>query len=241
MTASGRIWRVCGLAVVAGLHAAGGWALVPAMDAPARGNDDAPVLEAVLIDEPAPPAPEPEPPLATPEPPPEPEPQPPPPPEPPPPLPDPPPEPTPAITPDPEPPPPAPVSTPTPPKPKPPRLKPRPAPTPASAPTPAAAPAEPPPAPKVEEPRRDPAVISCRVPAYPSESRRLSETGTVTLSLLVGPDGDVLDKRVDASSGHERLDAAALEALAKCRFKPGGRDGRAEPGWAKLRYVWKLN
>jgi len=236
MTESGRIWRVGGLAVIVGLHAAGGWALVPAMDAPARGNDDAPVLEAVLIDEPV--SPEPEPPVVTPEPSPAeppspepiPEPQPPPPP-------DPPPEPTPAITPEPEPPPPAPVSTPAPPKPKPPRPKPRPAPAPVSA----SAPTDPPPAPKVEDTRRDPAVISCRVPAYPSESRRLGETGTVALSLLVGTDGDVLDKRIDASSGHERLDAAALEALAKCRFKPGGRDGRAESTWAKLRYVWKLN
>jgi len=236
MAASGRMWKVCGLAVVAGLHAVGGWALTPDASAPARGDDDAPVLEAALIDErPAPP--EPEPPPAIPEPPPpepappevEPEPEPPkvehPLPEP---LP-PPPESTSSIAPE-------PPSASAPPKPKPARPKPKPRPTS----TPAATPA-PPPTPKAEEPRRDPAVISCRVPAYPSDSRRLGETGTVTLSLLVGPDGDVLDKRIDTSSGHERLDAAALEALAKCRFKPGGRDGRAEESWAKLRYVWKLN
>lgn len=88
---------------------------------------------------------------------------------------------------------------------------------------------------------RQPAVITCRIPAYPPESRRAREIGTVQLQLLIDVEGEVIDKRVETSSGFARLDEAALSALAKCKFQPGSVDGRSEPTWARLRYRWTLD
>lgn len=88
---------------------------------------------------------------------------------------------------------------------------------------------------------RQPAVITCRIPAYPPESRRAREIGTVQLQLLIDVEGEVIDKRVETSSGFARLDEAALTALAKCKFQPGSVDGRSEPTWARLRYRWTLD
>lgn len=89
-------------------------------------------------------------------------------------------------------------------------------------------------------PVREPAAISCRTPAYPSEARRRRETGTVLLGLLVDVDGTVTDRRIEQSSGFGLLDEAALTALSRCKFTPGTVDGRAQAAWARLRYVWKL-
>ena len=85
------------------------------------------------------------------------------------------------------------------------------------------------------------ASASCRPPQYPSMSRRNGETGAVVLRFLIDTDGAVLESKVEASSGFERLDEAALRGLALCHFKPGTVDGRPERSWARMRYVWKLN
>lgn len=96
----------------------------------------------------------------------------------------------------------------------------------------------------VREPLRVAAVIdparSCRQPEYPVASKRMEESGTVVLQFLIGTDGTVVESRVESSSGHVRLDQAALEALSRCRFKAGTVDGVPEQSWARLRYVWKL-
>ena len=89
-------------------------------------------------------------------------------------------------------------------------------------------------------PTRQPAVISCRTPSYPPSSRQAGETGTVLLQLLIDLDGKVIDRRVERSSGFLRLDEAALAGLASCTFQPAASDGRSQPTWARLRYVWKL-
>jgi protein TonB len=105
----------------------------------------------------------------------------------------------------------------------------------------------PPPAP-APQPKHDPvhvapvaAASACQKPEYPSISRRLEETGTVVLSFLIDVDGKVLDSKVAQSSGHNRLDEAARQALALCSFKPGTVDGKPEQAWAQIRYTWTLN
>jgi periplasmic protein TonB len=84
------------------------------------------------------------------------------------------------------------------------------------------------------------AAKNCRTPEYPAASRRQEEVGTVVLRFLIDVDGHVLENKVESSSGHPRLDKAALEGLGQCRFKPGTVDGKPEQSWAKLQYVWKL-
>jgi len=64
-------------------------------------------------------------------------------------------------------------------------------------------------------------------PRYPVESRRRKEQGTVYLSLLLATDGTVSEIGVARSSGFERLDKAALEAVRKWRWSPTIRGGAA--------------
>ena len=121
-----------------------------------------------------------------------------------------------------------------------------------AAPQPVAPPAPPPPAPAPPAPPppppappvRTPAVInaaqSCEKPVYPSASRRAEEEGTVVLRFLIDVDGRVIESKVEASSGYNRLDDAAKNAMAKCQFKPATVDGKPEQSWASIKYTWRL-
>ena len=81
---------------------------------------------------------------------------------------------------------------------------------------------------------------TCAKPDYPSASRRLEEEGTVTLKFLIGIDGRVMQAEVEKTSGFQRLDEAARNALSKCQFKPGTVDGKPEQSWASIKYTWRL-
>ena len=78
-------------------------------------------------------------------------------------------------------------------------------------------------------------------PQYPPMSKRLGETGTVMLKVLVGADGAAKDVLIHKSSGFERLDVAALEAVRKWRFVPGTRLGVPEDMWFNVPVKWVLN
>lgn len=106
-------------------------------------------------------------------------------------------------------------------------------------PTPAPAP-PPPPAPMVRVAPVINAALNCQKPEYPSASRRAEEEGTVQLRFLVGVDGLVTQSQIEKSSGYPRLDEAARAGLSKCQFKPGTVDGKPEPGWASMKYTWRL-
>ena len=88
-----------------------------------------------------------------------------------------------------------------------------------------------------------PAVVdfnTCAKPEYPRNSQRNEETGTVTLSFLIGLDGRVVDSKIEKSSGFKDLDKTARSALSLCKFKPGTIDGKPQQSWTKVQYVWKL-
>ncbi|HKQ83586.1 MAG TPA: energy transducer TonB [Steroidobacteraceae bacterium] len=57
-------------------------------------------------------------------------------------------------------------------------------------------------------------------PRYPALSRRLKEQGVVVLKVLVDERGAAQQIEVADSSGHERLDQAAVEAVAAATFRP---------------------
>jgi periplasmic protein TonB len=57
-------------------------------------------------------------------------------------------------------------------------------------------------------------------PVYPQESRRRRERGTVLLRVLVDPAGRPAQVQVERSSGFERLDLAAREAVERALFRP---------------------
>jgi protein TonB len=145
-------------------------------------------------------------------------------------------------------------SLPPPPAPKPPPPAPPPPPTAPVVTTPSPAAIQLPAAPAVAAPVAPPAPAAlavrtsaviqagatCAKPDYPSASRRLEEEGTVTLKFLIGVDGRVMQAEVEKTSGFQRLDEAARNALSKCQFKPGTVDGKPEQSWASIKYTWRL-
>ncbi|MBY0574477.1 MAG: TonB family protein, partial [Undibacterium sp.] len=51
---------------------------------------------------------------------------------------------------------------------------------------------------------------ACEKPDYPANSARIGEEGTVSLAMLIGADGRVLESRIEKSSGSRALDKAAV-------------------------------
>lgn len=64
-------------------------------------------------------------------------------------------------------------------------------------------------------------------PVYPRASQRRGEHGRVVLRVLISPEGRVAHASVHQSSGHERLDGAALDAIRAARFRPYTENGIA--------------
>lgn len=105
--------------------------------------------------------------------------------------------------------------------------------TPAPAPAPVTAPA--PPAPQVTAAPAGPVALPASalryvtVPrlVYPAASRRLGETGTALVRVVVDVNGLPREVTLHQSSGHPRLDEAALDAMRGARFQPYRVDGKA--------------
>lgn len=96
----------------------------------------------------------------------------------------------------------------------------------AASPPPAAAPPA-----RIEWPSAQAAYLNNPPPAYPALSRRLGEQGRVVLRVRIEVDGTASAAEVRTSSGYERLDRAALEAVLRWRYVPGKRNGVPEAMW----------
>jgi len=66
-------------------------------------------------------------------------------------------------------------------------------------------------------------------PVYPKESQRRREYGTVLLRVLVDALGKPAQIQIERSSGYERLDTAARQAVEKFVFRPYEVNGVAQP------------
>jgi protein TonB len=106
-----------------------------------------------------------------------------------------------------------------------------PATSPASSPSSAAAPAAPIAAaaasPGPLTPPSHPAYLNNPKPVYPKASLDLGEEGRVLLDVQVSASGAVDQVSVRTSSGHARLDQAAVRAVRQWKFIPGRRGGEA--------------
>jgi periplasmic protein TonB len=96
-----------------------------------------------------------------------------------------------------------------------------------------ATPLAPPPAPRVIPASAVQFVVPPQ-PEYPRLSRRNRETGVVIVRVLVDSDGLPRTLQVEKSSGFERLDAAAVQALQRARFRPHTENGQPVEGWARV-------
>lgn len=83
--------------------------------------------------------------------------------------------------------------------------------------------AQPPPA--TDPGDRGPELLVRTRPAYPRAAVRMGQEGAVHLRIHVAADGSVADVELVSSSGHRRLDGAALEAVRSWTFSPAVRGG----------------
>lgn len=81
---------------------------------------------------------------------------------------------------------------------------------------------------------------TCKKPEWPRRALRNGITGTVTLSFLIDPDGQVADSMVRKSSGDVSLDEAARRGISRCHFKPATEGGQPVREWMQMQYVWTL-
>ncbi|MFD2367753.1 TonB family protein [Pseudoduganella sp. GCM10020061] len=91
---------------------------------------------------------------------------------------------------------------------------------------------------RIEKPQLN--FASCAKPRYPAESLARKSEGTVKMIFNVTAEGTVEDGQIHTSSGDALLDAAALNALRKCTFKPGTLNGIPIALQAQIQYVWTL-
>lgn len=82
---------------------------------------------------------------------------------------------------------------------------------------------------------------SCPKPPYPKASLRNEETGATTITVHLAPTGDVNAAATLRSSGFPNLDAAAVQALRNCMFKPAIVNGVQVESSLNMQYVWTLN
>lgn len=68
-------------------------------------------------------------------------------------------------------------------------------------------------------------IITSYPPRYPAKLVRDRVGGVVVVRLLVGADGALLRSTIEKSSGNAILDASALEATKRWKFKPAVRGG----------------
>jgi periplasmic protein TonB len=80
----------------------------------------------------------------------------------------------------------------------------------------------------------------CAPPEYPRASLSNEEKGVVSVGVLVGVDGKVVETKVEKSSGYRGLDRAATTAFGKCKFKAATKDGKADQQWASIIFEFKL-
>src|ERR1700757_3235872 len=78
---------------------------------------------------------------------------------------------------------------------------------------------------------------------YPDASRRLGEEGLTVVDICVGPDGKLTEPpKVGKTSGHERLDQAAVKVatLGSGRFNPATEEGKPITKCTQLPIRFKL-
>ena len=112
----------------------------------------------------------------------------------------------------------------------------------------------PPPGPVVAAapaPAAKPAVIdfsTCEKPTYPPAAARAEAKGTTRIRFSIDASGhvDPTKTTIERSSGGSRenklLDRTAVEAMSKCRFKPGtDAEGKPVGAFSVVDYVWSLD
>jgi protein TonB len=99
----------------------------------------------------------------------------------------------------------------------------------------------PPPPPVITQPNYEASYLANPAPRYPSMSKRLNETGSVLLRVLVKADGKAADVKLKKSSGFSRLDDAAMSAVRDWRFLPAKSNGKPIDYWYDVPINFRLD
>ncbi|MGB4812745.1 MAG: energy transducer TonB [Methylophilaceae bacterium] len=95
--------------------------------------------------------------------------------------------------------------------------------------------------PVVEPPRFGAAYLNNPAPDYPNMARRLGQQGRVLLKVLVAENGTAETVALATSSGFEKLDQAAIEAVKKWSFIPAKRSNQAISAYVLVPVKFSLN
>jgi periplasmic protein TonB len=79
-------------------------------------------------------------------------------------------------------------------------------------------------------------------PHYPEAAVKARHEGTVVLMLLISPQREILERKVETSSGWPELDQAALDASEHWAggFNPGTKNGQPVAGYARVPITFGL-
>ena len=78
-------------------------------------------------------------------------------------------------------------------------------------------------------------------PVYPVDVMKEGVNGQVVLVFDVAADGSVIRGKVERSSGDARLDASALSAANKWKFRPAVRDGKPVPSQVRVPVKFEMD
>ncbi|MDO9051389.1 MAG: energy transducer TonB [Methylotenera sp.] len=95
--------------------------------------------------------------------------------------------------------------------------------------------------PVIEPPSFGAAYLNNPAPAYPMLARKMGEQGKVLLKVLVSQDGKAEVVKVDTSSGHQKLDQAAIEAVKRWSFVPAKRSNQPISAYVLVPVNFTLN
>lgn len=102
--------------------------------------------------------------------------------------------------------------------------------TPAAPPRPPA----PPPPPADVAATYDISYKNAHMPPYPPMAVRQGQQGEVILDVTINAQGEVIDVKVERSSGFRILDRAAAEAARGWKFNPGVKNGKPVGGVVRI-------
>jgi len=85
----------------------------------------------------------------------------------------------------------------------------------------------------------DPSIIHAPI-QYPSSARSAGEEGTVLVVAKVDGSGRAVDAKIDKSSGHPDLDAAALQSISRWSFRPATKNGKPVAHWVAVPVNFQL-
>ena len=72
-------------------------------------------------------------------------------------------------------------------------------------------------------------------------SRRIGEEGRVLMKVLVSADGAAEEVQIEKSSGSERLDNAAIQAVKRWRFIPANKNNQALSAYVMVPMKFSLD